>query len=44
MKVRDEAFNKYNVQGTPTFFINNSVVEGVASWADLEPELRAAGG
>jgi protein-disulfide isomerase len=42
-KVRKDAFEKYNVQGTPSFFINGKIVEGVASWADLEPELRAAG-
>ena len=42
-QVRKDAFEKYNVQGTPTFFINGKMVEGVASWADLEPELRGAG-
>lgn len=41
--VRKEAFEKYNVQGTPTFFINGSVVPNVSSWPDLEPQLRAAG-
>lgn len=42
-QVRKDAFEKHNVQGTPSFFINGKMVEGVASWADLEPELRAAG-
>ncbi len=42
-KVRKDAFEKYNVQGTPTFFINEAVVPNVATWADLEPQLRAAG-
>ena len=42
-KVREDAFNKYNVQGTPTFFINGTIVPNVASWTDLEPQLRAAG-
>ena len=42
-KVRKDAFEKYNVQGTPTFFINDAVVPNVATWADLEPQLRAAG-
>lgn len=43
MKVRNEAFEKYNVSGTPTFFINGKMIEGVSSWDLLEPELRAAG-
>lgn len=42
-QVRKDAFEKYNVQGTPSFFINGKLVEGVAAWADLEAELRAAG-
>lgn len=42
-QVRKDAFEKHNVQGTPSFFVNGKLVEGVASWADLEPELRAAG-
>jgi len=42
-QTRKEAFEKYNVQGTPTFFINGDVVPNVSSWKDLEPMLRAAG-
>ncbi len=42
-KTRKDAFEKYNVQGTPTFFINGSMVPNVSSWTDLEPMLRAAG-
>jgi protein-disulfide isomerase len=42
-QVRKDAFEKYNVQGTPTFFINDKVVPNVSSWDLLEPELRAAG-
>ena len=42
-KVRKDAFEKYNVPGTPTFFINDAVVPNVSSWTDLEPQLRAAG-
>jgi protein-disulfide isomerase len=30
------------VQGTPTFFINGTVVPNAASWTALEPALRAA--
>lgn len=43
LKIRDEAFTKYNVSGTPTFFINGEMVPNVSSWKNLEPELRAAG-
>ena len=43
MKTRTEAFEKYQVQGTPTFFINGKVVEGAANWRDLEPALKTAG-
>ena len=34
--------NEEGVNGTPSFFINGKVVERAASWAALEPELRAA--
>jgi protein-disulfide isomerase len=34
--------NDEGVNGTPSFFINGKVVERAASWAALEPELRAA--
>ncbi len=34
--------NDEGVNGTPSFFINGKVVQGAASWAALEPELRAA--
>jgi protein-disulfide isomerase len=43
VKQRNEAFEKYNVNGTPTFFINGKMLEGVSGWSTLEPELRAAG-
>ncbi len=41
------AFNKIGVErdqvsGTPTFFINGTKVENVASWPALEPKLREA--
>jgi protein-disulfide isomerase len=35
--------NEMGLTGTPTFFLNDKIVENVASWKDLEPELRAAG-
>ena len=43
LKVRDVANTQFNLQGTPTFIINGSVVPNVAGWKELEPELRAAG-
>jgi protein-disulfide isomerase len=43
VKVRDEAFNKLKVQGTPTFFLNGKMLEGVSSWTDVEVELKSAG-
>jgi protein-disulfide isomerase len=43
VKQRDRGTNDFGVQGTPTFFINGKIVPNVASWKDLEPELRAAG-
>jgi hypothetical protein len=35
------AFEKYNIQGTPTFLLNGVVLDGVASWDSLEPRLKA---
>jgi protein-disulfide isomerase len=32
----------YQITGTPTFLINNKVVEGAANWATLEPRIQAA--
>jgi protein-disulfide isomerase len=43
VKQRDRGTGEYGVQGTPTFFINGKIVPNVASWRDLEPQLRAAG-
>jgi hypothetical protein len=34
--------NDEGVSGTPSFFINGKFVPRSASWAALEPELRAA--
>ncbi len=42
LKQRDHA-NELGLTGTPTFLINDKLIENVASWRDLEPELRAAG-
>ena len=43
LAMRNRANTEFELTGTPTFIINGKTVEGVASWADLEPELRAAG-
>jgi protein-disulfide isomerase len=41
-KQTETASNKYQVTGTPTFFINDAPV-GTSDWATLEPKLQAAG-
>lgn len=41
-KVHADAANVYKVNGTPNFFINGQKVEAI-TWADLEPQLKAAG-
>jgi len=41
-KQTETASTKYQVTGTPTFFINEAPV-GTADWATLEPKLQAAG-
>ena len=43
LAMRNRANTEFELTGTPTFVINGKTVAGVASWADLEPELRAAG-
>jgi protein-disulfide isomerase len=42
-KVNDAAIKTYNVSGTPTLILNNSVLEGVATWEAFETRLRNAG-
>jgi protein-disulfide isomerase len=41
-KQTETASTKYQVTGTPTFFINGESV-GTSDWATLEPKLKAAG-
>jgi len=41
-KQTETASSKYQVTGTPTFFINGASV-GTSDWATLEPKLQAAG-
>jgi protein-disulfide isomerase len=38
-----EAADALGVRGTPTFFINGTMVEAY-DWATLEPLIRGAGG
>ena len=42
-KVMMDAQNNKGVNGTPTFFINDKIVEGVSNWSGLQPALKAAG-
>jgi len=39
--LRTEAVDKLNVQGTPTFIVNGTAVNGT-QWDDLEPAIKAA--
>jgi protein-disulfide isomerase len=41
-KLRSAASDKYKLTGTPGFIINEVTQEGVYTWADLEPKLKAA--
>lgn len=40
--IRKAAVEQYKVTGTPAFVINEEPLEGVHSWADLEPRLKDA--
>ena len=44
LKMRDRGNTQFNITGTPTFIINGQTVPETASWAALEPKLRAAVG
>ncbi len=39
----EAANSRYQISGTPTFIINDAVVENAASWAVLKPKLKEAG-
>lgn len=39
----EAASQRYKIDGTPTFLINDTVVENVANWAALKPKLKEAG-
>ncbi len=40
--IRKAAVEQYKVTGTPAFVLNDKPLEGVHSWADLEPLLKDA--
>lgn len=40
--IRKTAVEQYKVTGTPAFVLNGKTLEGVHSWADLEPLLKDA--
>ena len=42
VKVNADAISNYNLAGTPTFLINNNVVQNAATWVDLEPAIKRA--
>nr|WP_301287205.1 thioredoxin domain-containing protein [Sphingobium sp. OAS761] len=39
----EDATTQYQIEGTPTFILNGSVVPDTANWAKLQPQLKAAG-
>lgn len=41
-KIRNDGVKTYGLTGTPTFVINGQTVEGVSTWAALEPKIKAA--
>ena len=41
-KIRRDGVEQYGLTGTPTFVINGQTVEGVSTWAGLEPKIKAA--
>lgn len=43
-KMSSRATSEYNLQGTPTFLIDNKTVPNVADWASLKPVLTTAVG
>jgi protein-disulfide isomerase len=40
--IQAQAVKQHNIQGTPAFLINNSVVAGNPDWQTLEPAIQAA--
>jgi len=44
VEMNSTAANQYRIPGTPSFLINNQLVEDASDWQALEPKLRAAVG
>jgi protein-disulfide isomerase len=42
VQMNSDAASTYNIPGTPTFLINNEVVEQTATWELLEPKIKEA--
>ena len=42
VQMNSDAVSTYNVPGTPTFLINNEVVEQTTTWGLLEPKIKDA--
>lgn len=42
-KITQEAGSKYNIQGTPSFLLNGSLLDNTATWSALEAKLHDAG-
>lgn len=42
VQMNTDASTTYNIPGTPTFLINNEVVDATATWELLEPKIKEA--
>ena len=42
VQMNTDAVSTYNIPGTPTFLINNEVVDQTATWELLEPKIKEA--
>lgn len=42
VQMNSDAASNYQVPGTPSFLINDKLVENVSNWASLEPRIRDA--
>lgn len=39
---QNAAVSQFNIQGTPTFVLNGAKLDGVTTWEQLEPKIKAA--
>jgi protein-disulfide isomerase len=42
VQMNSDAGSNYNIPGTPSFLINGTLVDPVATWDALEPKLKDA--